>query len=62
LGYIGLQEANSQAGLSQVVLNSLSAFGSTGGERDICSGLSKESRRSLADSGASAGDQNHFPA
>jgi hypothetical protein len=46
--------------LSQVLLNSASAFGPARGERDACSGFSKEPRRSLADSGTSTGDQNNF--
>jgi hypothetical protein len=57
---VGLHEANIQAGLPQLLFNSLSAFGSARGERDACSGLSEELRRSLADSGTSARDQNHF--
>ncbi|HEY5213533.1 MAG TPA: hypothetical protein VIJ38_11000, partial [Acidobacteriaceae bacterium] len=50
LRYVGLHEANIQAGLPQLLFNSLSAFGSARGERDACSGLSEELRRSLADS------------
>ena len=60
LRYVGLHEENIQAGLPQLLLNSLSAFGSACGERDACSGFSEELRRRLADSGTSARNQNHF--
>jgi hypothetical protein len=46
--------------VSQLLLNSLSAFGSARGEHDACSGLSEELRRSLADSGTPARNQNDF--
>ncbi len=59
--YVGLYKANIQAGLPQLLLNPLSAFGSARGERDACSGLSEELRRGLADSGTSARNQSHFP-
>jgi hypothetical protein len=60
LRYVGLHEANIQASLLQLLLNSLSTFRSTRGERDACAGLSEELRCSLANSGTSARNQNHF--
>jgi hypothetical protein len=50
VSYVGLHEMNIQTGLPQLLFNSLSAFGSSRGDRDARSCLSEKLSRSLADS------------